>query len=85
MDYVSLVGIAVGLSMDAFAVCITNGAVCKRENVNARFALRLAFSFGFFQALMPMIGWLIGKAGESLISSIDRSSPALLSGRPDDL
>ncbi|MBS6860014.1 MAG: manganese efflux pump [Clostridiales bacterium] len=78
MDYVSLVGIAVGLSMDAFAVCITNGAVCKRENVNARFALRLAFSFGFFQALMPMIGWLIGKAGESLISSIDHWIALLL-------
>ena len=80
MDMVSLVGIAVGLAMDAFAVCITNGAVCKRENVNARFALRLAVSFGFFQAMMPMIGWLIGKAGESLISSVDHWIALILLG-----
>ena len=80
MDMVSLVGIAVGLAMDAFAVCITNGAVCKRENVNARFALRLAVSFGFFQAMMPTIGWLIGKAGESLISSVDHWIALILLG-----
>ena len=41
MDYVSLVGIAVGLSMDAFAVCITNGAVCKRMRAS-RCVLRSA-------------------------------------------
>lgn len=78
MDYISLVGIAVGLSMDAFAVCITNGAVCRRENVTPRFALRMAASFGFFQALMPMVGWLIGKAGESLISCVDHWIALLL-------
>ena len=78
MDYVSLVGIAVGLAMDAFAVCITNGAVCRRDKVNVRFALRLAFSFGLFQALMPVIGWLIGKAGDSLISFVDHWIALLL-------
>ena len=71
MDYISLAGISVGLAMDAFAVCITNGAVCRKEAVNLRFALRMALSFAVFQALMRMIGWLIGKAGENLISSID--------------
>lgn len=69
MDYIALIGIAVGLSMDAFAVCITNGALCKK--VKPSLAFKMALSFGLFQALMPMIGWLIGKAGESFISSVD--------------
>ena len=69
MDIVALAGIAVGLSMDAFAVSVTNGAVCQKANL--RFALKLALSFGFFQALMPTIGWLAGKAAENFISSVD--------------
>ena len=70
MDFISLAGIAVGLSMDAFAVSITNGAVTRKANL--RFAFKMAATFGLFQALMPFLGWLIGKAGESFISSIDR-------------
>lgn len=76
MDIISLAGIAVGLSMDAFAVSITNGAVTRR--VTAGFAIKLAASFGVFQAVMPMIGWAIGKAGEGLISSIDHWIALLL-------
>lgn len=69
MDYVLLIGIAVGLSMDAFAVSIANGAVtCK---VRPAFALKLSAIFGVFQAVMPMIGWMAGKAGESFISAVD--------------
>ena len=70
MDYITLLGIAVGLAMDAFAVSITNGAAINK-NVTAKFAFKLAFSFGIFQALMPMIGWTIGKAGENLINAVD--------------
>ena len=69
MDYFSLAGIAVGLAMDALAVSISNGAVTKR--VTPWFALKLALCFGLFQAFMPMLGWLVGKAGESVISSVD--------------
>ena len=56
MDTLSLIGIAVGLSMDAFAVSATNGAVQKK--VTVKLALRMAAFFGFFQALMPLLGWL---------------------------
>lgn len=55
--------------MDAFAVSITNGAVAKK--VTFRFAMAVAVTFGLFQAVMPMLGWLVGKAGESFISRID--------------
>lgn len=78
MDVVSLVGIAIGLSMDAFAVSITNGAVTRKVTVG--FAVKLAACFGLFQAAMPMIGWLIGKAGEGFISSIDHWIALLLLG-----
>ncbi len=69
MDYFSLVGIAIGLAMDAFAVSLTNGAITKK--VTFAFAAKLAVCFGLFQAAMPMVGWMVGKAGESFINAID--------------
>lgn len=70
MDYITLIGIAFGLAMDAFAVSITNGAAVNK-NVTPKFALKLSISFGIFQGIMPMIGWFIGKAGENIINSVD--------------
>ncbi|MCI1966502.1 MAG: manganese efflux pump MntP family protein [Oscillospiraceae bacterium] len=69
MDYVSLCGIGLGLAMDAFAVCITNGAITRK--VTFWFAAKLALCFGLFQSVMPLLGWLIGKAGENIISAVD--------------
>lgn len=78
MDTVALAGIAVGLSMDAFAVSVTNGAVQKK--VTPSMALRMAGFFGFFQGFMPFLGWLIGKAGESFIGNIDHWIALILLG-----
>ncbi len=64
--------------MDAFAVSVTNGAVCQKNNL--KFAAKLALSFGFFQALMPTIGWLAGKAAENFISSVDHWIALILLG-----
>jgi len=50
--------IGVGLSMDAFAVSITKGLTVK--NINKRKTFLIALFFGGFQALMPLLGWLIG-------------------------
>ncbi len=58
MGLISTVAIAFGLAMDAFAVSIVSGMAI--EKVTHRHVLRLAFSFGFFQFLMPIIGWLAG-------------------------
>ncbi|MEE0930018.1 MAG: manganese efflux pump MntP family protein [Acutalibacteraceae bacterium] len=69
MDYFSLVGISIGLAMDAFAVSVSNGALTK--NLKRLYALKLAFFFGLFQMAMPVAGWLVGKAGESFITSVD--------------
>jgi manganese efflux pump family protein len=61
--------IALGLSMDAFAVSITSGLGMERFRVKS--ALRIALFFGGFQALMPVIGYFAGLSIRSLISSFD--------------
>ena len=78
MDHLSLLGIAVGRAMDAFAGSVANGAAARR--VKPAFALKLAVSFGVFQSLMPFIGWLVGKAGEAIISSVDHWIALILLG-----
>jgi len=65
----TLIGIAVGLAMDAFAVSIGAGLTLK--TVDARQTLRLAWHFGLFQALMPIIGWLAGLSVERWIAPVD--------------
>lgn len=52
--------IAVGLSMDAFAVSICKGLSVGA--VRARHALTAGLWFGGFQALMPLLGWLLAAA-----------------------
>lgn len=55
--------------MDASAVAICKGA-CYRE-VDMRLNLKLAISFGFFQALMPLIGYLVGAQFVDYIHAFD--------------
>ena len=69
MSYLGLFVIAVGLSMDAFAVSICKGLSVRR--LKPRHNLICGLYFGGFQALMPVIGWLLGRQFESLIKSID--------------
>ena len=59
----------VGLAMDAFAVSICKGLGMRK--VNGKQALVIGLFFGGFQALMPMIGWLLGRQFEQYIVSID--------------
>lgn len=60
---------AVGLAMDAFAVSVTFGLTAKENRVNH--ALRMASSFGAFQAAMPVIGWLAGSGLRGYIAGVD--------------
>ncbi|MCX8118092.1 MAG: manganese efflux pump MntP family protein [Desulfobacterota bacterium] len=70
MDYLTLLLVAFGLSMDAFAVSVTNGMTILRHQ-RANRALKIGVFFGSFQALMPLIGWSIGLGLKDLISSVD--------------
>lgn len=61
--------IAVSLSMDAFAVSVCKGMAAGRPRMDH--CLTCGAWFGGFQALMPLIGWLLGVRFQSLIVSVD--------------
>lgn len=69
MGFVELLLVAVGLSMDAFAVSVCKGLGMRKLNVQV--ALVLALLFGGFQAGMPVVGWLLGSQFLWLIEPID--------------
>ena len=69
MSWATTVGLALALSMDAFAVSIAVGL--KLASVTPRHVFRLAFHFGLFQFLMPVIGWLAGQEVAAQISGFD--------------
>ena len=69
MGFIELLLIAVGLSMDAFAVSVCKGLSVKK--VGVKHAALAGLYFGGFQFLMPVIGYLLGFRFESVIESID--------------
>ena len=69
MDIISIILIAIGLSMDSLAVSITNGLTIKDLKLSK--SLLIAFSLAFFQAIMPLIGWVAGNGIEDYIQEID--------------
>ncbi len=69
MVFIELALIGVGLAMDAFAVSVCKGLAMRK--VNKKQALVIGLFFGGFQALMPFIGWALGRQFESYIVSID--------------
>ncbi|HZJ78106.1 MAG TPA: manganese efflux pump MntP family protein [Clostridia bacterium] len=60
MELTTVIGIGIGVAMDAFAVAVTNGMAVSRLRIN--FAFKQSFMFAIFQAAMPVIGWLTGIA-----------------------
>jgi len=69
MDAVTILLIALGLAMDSFSVSITTGLAIKNPRISN--ALKIGVFFGFFQAFMPVIGWLGGSSMKGFISDID--------------
>lgn len=69
MGFVELAFVAVGLSMDAFAVAVCKGLGMR--TLNWKHAFVIALFFGAFQGLMPVVGWALGTQFESSITSID--------------
>ena len=69
MGVVELPILAVGLSMDAFAVSVCKGLAMKKAG--AKELCIVGCWFGGFQALMPLIGYLLGTAFEQYITSFD--------------
>jgi putative Mn2+ efflux pump MntP len=69
MNWFSTGGIAVGLAMDAFAVAIAAGLTIER--LTGRHVFRIAFHFGFFQFMMPVIGWFCGRGIAPYVEAYD--------------
>ena len=69
MGFTELFVVAIGLSMDAFAVSVCKGLSVKK--LSLRHALLAGVYFGGFQALMPLIGYFLGIQFESLIQNVD--------------
>jgi len=67
MNVFSLIAVAIGLAMDAFSVAIAKGVSLKE--VKKANAIKVALFFGGFQALMPLLGWLIGERFSSYIAA----------------
>jgi putative Mn2+ efflux pump MntP len=69
VSFIEIFLIAVGLAMDAFAVSLIAGTLKNVRGPRATF--RLAFHFGLFQFIMPLIGWSAGVKIVNLISGFD--------------
>lgn len=69
MDIITLILIAIGLSVDSFAVSVSSGLIL--HQITFKKALRIATSLALFQAVMPLIGWFVGKRIEHYASSFD--------------
>lgn len=78
MGVVELLSIGVGLAMDAFAVAVGKGLSMKR--LSLKNAGLVGFYFGFFQALMPVIGYFLGIGFKDYITSIDHWVAFILLG-----
>ena len=65
----TLIAIAVGLSIDAFAVAVASGIAI--QNMKLRHALLIGAFFGGFQALMPLLGWFAGSWAHDYIGAVD--------------
>ncbi len=69
MNFFLVLPVAFALAMDAFAVSVGISVAQKEQRWDQRF--RLAFSFGFFQFMMPIIGWLAGQSFLDYIRDVD--------------
>lgn len=69
MGIVELLLTAIALSMDAFAVSVCKGLGMRRMRYDQ--ALVISLYFGVFQALMPLIGWLLGTSFSRYIQAFD--------------
>lgn len=78
MGILELLLVAVGLSMDAFAVAVCKGLNMSR--INYKRGALIALFFGTFQGLMPLIGWFLGVQFEKYIVSLDHWVAFLLLG-----
>lgn len=77
-EFLMALSVGVALSMDAFAVSVTQGACL--EITSAKYPLALGITFGLFQALMPLVGWFVGHSLSTVIAQLDHWVAFILLG-----
>jgi len=78
MGIITIVMIAIGLSMDAFAVSLSSGISIK--NLKPQNGAKVALFMGVFQAIMPLIGWALGIGFKEYIEKYDHWIAFILLG-----
>ena len=78
MELLTLIVIAIGLAMDAFAVSIGKGLSVQR--IEPRHTMSVGLWFGGFQAFMPLVGYFLGVSFASLVQNIDHWIAFILLG-----
>jgi manganese efflux pump family protein len=69
LDYLTVIILAIGLSMDSFAVAISCGL--EEQKISFQHAVKISFSFAFFQGLLPVVGWFLGTGVKVYIEAVD--------------
>lgn len=69
MKIIEILLLGLSLSMDAFAVSVCKGLAMKK--INYKKTIIIGLYFGFFQALMPLIGYFLGSTFQNLVVNID--------------
>jgi len=69
MEIITVFLLAIGLSFDSFAVSVCSGL--NLPHIRFIQAVKIAIFLAIFQALMPLIGWLVGNSMKSLIEPVD--------------
>ena len=69
MSIISLMALAFGMSMDAFATAIAKGATY--QNPSLVRALKAGVLFGAIEGVAPIVGWLLGEAAQGWLSHVD--------------
>ena len=69
MNFFEILLISLSMAIDAFAVCLGAGTTGQADGIRPKF--RLAFHFGLFQFIMPVLGWLAGTTVQRYIQAFD--------------
>ena len=78
MGLIEIIGIGIGVAMDAFAVAICKGLSMKKLELKK--AIKIALYFGVFQAGMPVIGYILGSKFQNIFTRIDHWVAFILLG-----
>lgn len=69
MDLLTVIILAIGLSMDSFAVSV--GCGLAEQKISFRHAAKISFSLAFFQGILPIVGWYMGTGIKGYVEDID--------------